>query len=239
MTETQDFTYDHDGLMLTGQIARPSGAGPHPGVLVMHSALGLDDLVCRRARDLAALGYVALATDMYGVGQERISKEGCGPLFLALQESPDLLRSRAIAGFDRLRALPEVDAARVSAIGFCFGGQCALELARNGADLRSVVSFHGLLRTAMPAQRGAVKATVLTMSGARDPYVPAEDVAAFRGEMTNAAADWQVTVYGQGLHAFTEPDIAKQDVPGTEYDPFLDRLSWAQATAFLAATVET
>jgi dienelactone hydrolase len=102
-----------------------------------------------------------------------------------------------------------------------------------------VVSFHGLLRTAMPAQAGAVKAKVLTMSGARGPYVPAEDVAAFREEMTNAAADWQVTIYGQGLHAFTEPDIAKQDVPGTEYDPFLDRLSWAQATAFLAATLET
>jgi dienelactone hydrolase len=101
------------------------------------------------------------------------------------------------------------------------------------------VSFHGLLRTAMPAQPSAVKAKVLTISGARDPYVPAEDVAAFREEMTNAAADWQVTVYGQGLHAFTEPDIDKQDVPGTAYDPFLDRLSWTQATAFLAATLET
>jgi dienelactone hydrolase len=239
MTETQDFAYNHDGLMLTGQIARPAGDGPHRGVLVMHSALGLDDLVCRRACDLAALGYVALATDMYGVGRNPLSKEEVGPLFLALQESPDLLRSRVIAGFDKLRGVPEVDATRVSAIGFCFGGQCVLELARTGADLRSVVSFHGLLRTAMPAQPGTVQAKVLTISGARDPYVPAEDVAAFRDEMTNAAADWQVTVYGQGLHAFTEPDIDKQDVPGTAYDPFLDPLSWAQATAFLGETLET
>ena len=238
MTETHDFAYDHRGLMLTGQIARPSGAGPHPGVLVMHSALGLDDLVCRRARDLAAMGYVALATDMYGVGRKPMSKEDVGPLFLALQESPDLLCSRAIVGLDKLCALPEVDAARVSAIGFCFGGQCALELARSGADLRSIVSFHGLLRTDTPAQPSAVKAKVLTISGARDPYVPTDDVAAFREEMTNAAADWQVTVYGQGLHAFTDPDIDRQDVPGTAYDAFLDRLSWAQATAFLTATLE-
>jgi dienelactone hydrolase len=179
MTATQDFAYDHDGLMLTGQIVRPSGDGPHPGVLVMHSALGLDDLVCRRTGDLAALGYLALATDMYGVGRKAMSKEECGPLFLALQESPDLLRSRVTAGFEKLRALPDV-AARVSAIGFCFGGQCALELARSGAELHSVVSFHGLLRTALPAQPSTVKAKVLTISGARDPYVPAEDVAAFR-----------------------------------------------------------
>lgn len=238
MTETQDFAYNHDGLALTGQIARPSDDGQHPGVLVMHSALGLDDLVCRRARDLAVSGYVALATDMYGAGRIPMSKEDVGPLFLALQESPHLLRSRAIAGFDQLRALPEVDATRVSAIGFCFGGQCVLELARSGADLRSAVSFHGLLRTTRPAQPRAIKAKVLTISGARDPYVPAEDVAAFREEMTNAAADWQVTIYGQGLHAFTDPDIDKHDVPGTAYDPFLDRLSWAQATAFLTATLE-
>lgn len=205
----------------------------------MHSALGVDDLVCRRARDLADLGYVALATDMYGVGRKTMSKEEVGPLFLAVQDSPDLLRSRVIAGFDAVRALPEVDAARVSAIGFCFGGQCAIELARSGAEARSVVSFHGMLRTANPAQPGVVRAKVLTISGAKDPYVPAEDVAAFRDEMTSAGSDWQVTVYGEGLHAFTMPDIAEHNVPGTAYDPLLDRLSWEQATAFLAATLES
>ena len=239
MTETQDFTSNHDGLTLTGQIATPSGHGPHPCVLVMHSALGLDDLVCRRARDLAARGYVALATDMYGVGPKPMSKEECGPPFLALQESPDLLRSRVAAGFDAVRVLPEVDPPRISAIGFCFDGQCALELARTGAEVRSVVSFHGMLRTAKPAQPGVVQARVLTISGAKDPYVPADDVAAFREEMTNAEADWQVTVHGQGLHAFSMPDIDKHDVPGTAYDPFLDRLSWEQAIAFHAATLES
>jgi dienelactone hydrolase len=187
----------------------------------MHSALGIGELECRRAGDLAASGYVALATDMYGAGRQ-LTKEESGSYFLELLQNPDL---------------DEVDSARVSAIGFCFGGQCALELARSGAEVCAVVSFHGLLRTASAAQRGAVTAKVLSITGVKDPYVPAEDVAAFQREMTDAGVDWQVTVYGQGLHAFTMPDIARQGVAGTAYDPLLDHLSWAQATTFLAATL--
>jgi dienelactone hydrolase len=238
MNETFDFTYGEAAFPMSGEIAKPSGGGPHPAVLVMHSALGLDELVCRRARDLAALGYVALATDVYGIGRGTLSKQESGKVFLALQQDPKLLRMRVGAGFEALRALPEVNSARIAAIGFCFGGQCVLELARTGVDVRSVVSFHGLLRTPIPAQPGVVKAKLLTISGAKDPYVPTEDVVAFQDEMTKAGADWQVTIYGQGLHAFTEPNVQQLDVPGTAYDPFLDRLSWAQATEFLAATLE-
>jgi dienelactone hydrolase len=236
MSATQDFAYEHDGLPLMGQIARPSGQGPHPAVLVMHSALGIDELVCRRAGDLAALGYVALATDMYGAGRQ-LTKEEAGKHFLGLLENPDPLRARLVAAFTAVRDLDEVESTRVAAIGFCFGGQCALELARSGAVLMSVVSFHGLLRTASPAQRGAVTAKVLSITGVKDPYVPVEDLDAFQREMTDAEVDWQVTVYGEGLHAFTMPDIAEQQVPGTAYDPLLDHLSWAQATTFLAATL--
>jgi len=236
VSQTRAFGYEHDGLALTGEIARPSGRGPRPAVLVMHSALGIDVHMCRRASDLAAMGFVALATDMYGVGP-RLTKEEAGKHFFRLSQHPDLLRARVIAAFNTVRELDEVDSARVSAIGFCFGGQCALELARSGAEVSSVVSFHGLLRTASPARRGAVRAKVLSITGVKDPYVPAEDMAAFQREMTDAEADWQVTVYGEGLHAFTMPDIADQDVPGTAYDPLLDHLSWAQATTFLAATL--
>jgi dienelactone hydrolase len=202
----------------------------------MHSALGIGELECRRAGDLAASGNVALATDMYGAGRQ-LTKEESGSYFLELLQNPDLLRSRIVATFDAVRDPDEVDSARVSAIGFCFGGQCALELARSGAEVCAVVSFHGLLRTASAAQRGAVTAKVLSITGVKDPYVPAEDVAAFQREMTDAGVDWQVTVYGQGLHAFTMPDIARQGVAGTAYDPLLDHLSWAQATTFLAATL--
>jgi dienelactone hydrolase len=236
MSATQDFAYEHDGLPLIGQIARPSGQGTHPAVLVMHSALGIDDLACRRAGDLAALGYVALATDMYGAGRQ-LTKEEAGKHFLGLLENPDLLRARLVATFNAIRDLDQVDSTRVAAIGFCFGGQCALELARSAAEVLSVVSFHGLLRTASPAQRGAVTAKVLSITGVKDPYVPVEDLEAFQREMTDAEVDWQMTVYGEGLHAFTMPDIAEQQVPGTAYDPLLDHLSWAQATTFLAATL--
>lgn len=202
----------------------------------MHSALGIDDLVCRRAADLAALGYVAVATDMYGAGR-RLTKEEAGKHFLRLLEDPDLLRARLAATLNALRDLTEVDAGRIAAIGYCFGGQCALELARSGAELCSVISFHGLLRTTKPAQRGAVAAKVLSITGVKDPYVPADDMQAFQREMIDAEVDWQVTVYGDGLHAFTMPDIADHGVPGTAYDPLLDHLSWAQATTFLAATL--
>jgi dienelactone hydrolase len=233
---TQAFTYEHDGLSLTGQIARPPGDGPHPAVLVMHSALGLDDLVCRRASDLAELGYVAVATDMYGAGRQ-LTKEQAGTHFVGLLENSEQLRGRLAATFDAVRGRAEVDGARVAAIGFCFGGQCALELARSGAEVRSVVSFHGLLRTASRARRGAVTAKVLSITGVKDPYVPKEDLQASQREMTEAEVDWQVTVYGEGRHAFTRPDIGDHDVAGTAYDPLFDHLSWAQATTFLAATL--
>ena len=237
MTDTSEFTYDHDGVMLTGRIARPDGAGPRPGVLVMHSALGPADQIERRARDLAALGYVALAADMYGGGPAGPALDYTA-LFMALQDDPGKLRARVVATLAALAALPEVDAGRMGAIGFCFGGQCVLELARSGADIRAAVSFHGLLRTAAPAATGAVRARVLVITGAKDPYAPGEDAATFREEMTAAGADWQLTMYGEGFHAFTAPDIGQHGVPGTRYDPLLDRLSWAQATAFLAATLE-
>jgi dienelactone hydrolase len=236
MGATQDFRYEHDGLALTGQIALPPGEGPHPAVLVMHSAAGPDDLVCQRATDLAALGYVGVATDMYGVGRD-LSREQMGKSLVELQTNPELLRARVVAAFDAIRDIPEVDGVRVSAIGFCFGGQCALELARSGADVRSVVSFHGLLRTAMPARPGVVKAKVLSITGSKDPYVPAEDVAEFQREMVDAEVDWQATVYGTGLHAFTMPDITADDFEGVAYDPLLDHLSWAQATTFLSASI--
>ena len=236
MSVLEPFDYAHDGLKLSGRIARPDGPGPHPAVLVMHSALGPDRLMGQRALDLAQLGFVALATDAYGLGVAGPDLDYM-PLFQQFQEQPDLLRGRILAGYDALRTLPEVDAGRISAIGYCFGGQCVLELARSGADVRSVVSFHGLLSTARPATPGSVKAQMLVITGAKDPFVPADDVARFQEEMTAAKADWQVTTYGQGYHSFTVPDVAELNIAGTVYDPLLDRLSWAQATAFLDATL--
>jgi dienelactone hydrolase len=236
MTALRQFDYEHDGLLLKGQIAVPEGPGPHPAVLVMHDALGLGEHVCRRARDLAGAGYVALATDMYGLGVRPPDPTEHGAHFAALQAEPAKLRGRVLAGYEAVRRLPQVDPARISAIGYCFGGQCVLELARSGAPAVSVVSFHGLLTTRLPAQPGAVKAKVLAITGALDPYAPAADVETFQKEMTEAGGDWQMTVYGRGWHAFTDPDVDPK-IPGVKYDPLLARLSWSQATAFLEATL--
>jgi dienelactone hydrolase len=237
MAELGAFEYRHEDVVLKGALALPAGPGPHPGVLVMHSAHGLGEQVRERALRLAAAGYAALATDMYGEGRYFDDPKGCGPLFAALQAEPQRLRGRVLAGFEALRGLAQVDPARIGAIGFCFGGQCVLELARSGADVKGVVSFHGLLKSELPARPAAVKAKMLALTGAKDPYAPLGDVAAFQAEMTAAGADWQLTVYGDGWHSFTDPDAAKHQTPGARYDPLIDRLSWAQATAFLEATV--
>jgi dienelactone hydrolase len=230
------FDYAHEGVALRGQLATPTGSGPHPAVLVMHDAHGLGAVVRERAERLAAAGYVALATDMYGDGR-LFTNESAGAPFMELQENPTLLRGRILAALEALKALPQVDKSRIGAIGFCFGGQCVLELARSGADVKAVVSFHGLLKTRQPAQAGAVKAKVLVLTGAKDPYAPLEDVAAFEGEMIAAGADWQVTTYGEAWHAFTDPKAETKNVPGVRYDPLVDKLSWAQTTAYLAALV--
>lgn len=239
MIDLAKLEYVHDGVTLTGRLALPKGPGPHPGVLVMHDALGLGDHVYRRSRMLAELGYAALAADMYGVGERTPTYEEVGGLFTALQEAPERLRGRVVAAYEALRGVAQVDAARVSAIGFCFGGQCVLELARSGAAAASVVSFHGLLTTRIPARPGEIKAKVLVLTGALDPHAPAEVLTAFETEMTRAGTDWQVTLYGNGWHAFSDPGVASRiNSPGIRYDPFIDRLAWAQATAFLEATLK-
>ncbi len=238
MTDLPVFEYSHDGVPLRGYLAMPEGPGPHPAVLVMRDALALEGVVSRRAQDLARLGYVALATDMFGSGPGEPSVAEASESFAQLQKTPEYLRGRVLATFEALRALPQVDAARVSAIGYCFGGQCVLELARSGADARSVVSFHGLMHTALPAKPGAIKAKILAITGALDPHAPLSDVPGFQKEMSDAGADYHLTIYGQGVHAWTDPDVAKRiDIPGVQYDPFLDHLSWVQATAFLDATL--
>jgi dienelactone hydrolase len=204
-------------------------------VLVMHDLLGMSAMLLRRTQELARAGYVALATDMYGPRTPGAPEHHDGSV---LQTKPELLRARVLASFEAVRKLPQVDPGRIAAIGYCFGGECVLELARSGAAARSVVSFHGLLTTKLPAKPGAVRAKILAITGALDPYAPPVHVHEFQKEMTDAGADWQMTTYGLGWHAFTDPDVATRiDVPGLRYDPLLDRLSWTQATAFLEATV--
>jgi dienelactone hydrolase len=193
MSELTRFDYSHDGLEMRGQLALPPGPGPHPGVLVMHDGQGVGDFVRERARSLARSGYAALATDMFGGGRRFSDPAQSTPFVIALRQDGARLRARVAASFEAFSALPQVDASRIGAIGFCFGGQCVLELARSGAAARAVVSLHGTLSTHAPALPGVVQAKVLALTGARDPFAPAADVEAFRNEMEAAGADWQLT----------------------------------------------
>jgi len=234
----RDFTaveMEHAGAVLTGLAIYPEDEGPFPAVLVMHNALGLNHHVRETARQLADLGYAAVATDMYGGGAAYGDVEVTSEAFAAISQTPDLLRQRVVAWFDTVRAMPGVDPDRLAAIGFCFGGTCVLELARSGADVRAVVSYHGILTTHAPAQPGAVKAQVFAFCGGKDPYAPIEHVEGLRAEMAAAGAPHTITLYGDAPHGFTDPASDSIPYDGIGYHPLADRLSWAGTIALLDA----
>ena len=227
----RSLVYADGDVRLVGQLAVPEGAGPFPAVLVAHEIDGLGPHVRLRAEMLAQIGYVALAADNYGDGGLYEGDEARAHMD-ALMADPDVLRRRMQAGLDALAALPEVDPTRLAAIGYCFGGLCVLELARSGADLAGVVSFHGILSTRLPAEPGAVRARILVAHGDKDPLVPRAQVTAFEDEMDAAGADWQLIAYGNARHAFTNPNVVGRENDVLAYDPSADRQSWAAMLAF-------
>jgi dienelactone hydrolase len=226
--QTRDVDYRCGEANLRGYLAHENAAGPRPGVLVFHEGLGLNEFAIERARRLAELGYVSLAADMFGERRQGKNLQEIATLVGGLRAEPEKLRARGRAALVTLAALPQVDADRCAAIGFCFGGSVVLELARAGADLKAVVSFHGVLATKLPAQSGQVKASVLICTGAEDPLAPPDQVAAFEDEMRAAAvADWQVISYGNTLHGFTNPAADGSMMRTAMYNEQADRRSWA------------
>jgi dienelactone hydrolase len=223
----------HDGKRLVGQVAKPAGDGPFPTVLVMHSGVGIDDFNFDVAQKLADRGFLAVATDMYGTDVDLTDEASFGGEFQSLLDSPDRLRSRILAWFNAITARDDVDASRMAAIGYCFGGYCVLELARTGADCRAVVSYHGLLTTSAPARPGTVKAHVAAYCGAKDPYAPMEHITALRQELTDAEAKFTVTVFGDVEHGFTDPDAARHGRPGISYNAIAAKTAWAGTLALL------
>ncbi|MFZ2628267.1 MAG: dienelactone hydrolase family protein [Rugosibacter sp.] len=205
-------------------------SGKRPGVLVMPEAFGLGDHARQSAERLAALGYVALAADPYGDGFEAKDLQVAMGIAMPLRDDPVKFRQRARVALDTLAALPQVDASRLAMIGYCMGGSFCLELARDGAPLKGVVSFHGALETKRPAQPGQVKAKVLVCHGADDPLVPPAAVNAFTEEMTKAGADWQFISYGGTVHSFTNP--AAGGMSGLAYNALSDKRSWQAMRAF-------
>lgn len=230
----QPIGLQHDGASLLGQILRPETSAPHAAVLIMPTAVGLSEHELIQARRLVAEGYVALVADMYGGGIHHADPKAAGAHFMGLLNAPTKLRARVTAWFELLGAQPDVDAKRLAAIGYCFGGKCVLELARSGADIKAAVSFHGLLTTTMPAAPGAIKGEVAIYTGSKDPYAPREELDALRQELSAAGARWQITEFGEVAHAFTEPAASSYGKPGVAYDQIAERTSWAGTRALLA-----
>ncbi|MCK1640878.1 dienelactone hydrolase family protein [Bradyrhizobium sp. 157] len=227
--QPRDVDYRCDELNLRGYLAIDENAvGKRPGVLVFHEGLGLGEFAMERARRLAGLGYVALAADMFGDRRQAVNLQEVSALVGGLRAEPEKLRARGRAALETLAALPQVDPRRLAAIGFCFGGSVVLELAREGADLKAIVSFHGVLATKMPAQPGRVRASVLVCTGVDDPLAPPDQVADFENEMrTGEVKDWQVISYGNTLHGFTNPAADGSIMRAALYNEQADRRSWA------------
>jgi len=217
--------YTHGKTLLEGFFAcDDASAAPKPGVLIAHAWGGRTEFVIEKAKELAALGYAAFALDNYGKGVLGSGPEENSKLMAPFLEDRGLLRDRLTAGLDALKRQSGVDTTRVAIIGYCFGGLCALDLARSGADIRGAVSFHGLLMPPGLEQR-PVKAKVLALHGYADPMVPPQQVLDFGTEMTEAGVDWQLHAYGGVLHGFTMPEANDLKL-GALYDASAARRSW-------------
>ena len=233
--QTQDVRYSEGAVEFLGYLAFDDTArDKRPGVLVVHEGLGLGEHIMERARRIAKLGYVVFAADMFG-GRRQFSDIQEMSKFLAdLRNDLPTLRARGRAALATLGSLPQVDATRLAANDFCFGGSVVLELARDGADLKAVVSLHGVLSTTAPAETDKVKASVLVCTGAEDPLAPPDQVTAFQNEMRKAKVrDWQLVSYGNTLHAFTNPAAGPSTMRGTLYNEQADRRSWLAVRNFL------
>ncbi len=231
--QTRDVMYQDDETDLQGFIAAPADTSiKRPGVLVVHQWMGLTDYEQRRCRMLAQLGYVAFALDIYGQGVRPTTMEAAAGQAGIYKGDRDLYRQRLALGLEQLRSQPGVDPNRIAAIGYCFGGTGVLELARSGADVDGVVSFHGGLGTPTPADAENITAKVLACHGVDDPFVPAEEVVEFVKEMNDADVDYQFISYSNTVHSFTQPSAGDDPSKGFSYNPTSDARSWAAMQVF-------
>lgn len=226
--------YDGPGGPFEGVVAwDDAAAGPRPGVMVVANVLGQKEFDVAKAEALAALGYVGFACDTYGQGK-RTTRTSPDPALYMNQLNADraLLRDRLHASVAAMHALPEVDADRTAAIGFCFGGKSVIDLARSGGRVRGVVSFHGLYDRPDYANTTPIAAKLLVCHGWDDPLAPPASVVALGEELSEAGADWQIHAYAATGHGFTDPEAPQR--AGFGYNPDSDRRSWRAMTDFLA-----
>lgn len=230
---TTPLRYSADGLSFCGQLACPDVQGKVPGILIFPEAPGVGPHVIRRAAALARMNYVALAADVHGDGVVFDDPTTMRASIDLLKSQPERLVQRLQASLQALAQVPQVDSERMLVIGYCFGGWCALELARTGVPLLGVGVFHGALIPTQANTASQIQGKVLVCSGASDPLVPAEQITAFTEEMSAAGIDWQVHLYGGTGHGFTSPEAGSNPRPGFGYSASADRRSWAALCLFL------
>lgn len=198
-----------------------------PGVLVVHNWMGLTDETKEKADAVAQLGYVAFAADIYGKGvRPKTVEEAAGLAGKYRNGDRTLLRKRADAGLKTLAKQSGVEATRLAVIGYCFGGTTAIELGRFGADVRTIVSFHGGLDSPTPDDGKKIKGKILALAGADDPFQKPEDLAAFQQELRSNKVDWQLVLYGGAVHSFTEKAAGNDNSKGAAYNELADQRSW-------------
>lgn len=242
--QSQVIDYEIDGKTFKGYIAYDSASAlKRPAVLVAPAWRGLDDFAREKARQLAALGYVGFAVDLYGDGVEADSDERASELMRPLFLDRQLLRRRIVAGYETLCRQPFVDTAQIAAIGFCFGGLTVIELLRGGSLLRATVSFHGILGNTLGSLKAKtvqaakeIKGALLLLHGHDDPLVSKEDIAAIQEEFTSAGVDWQMHIYGHTAHAFTNP-VANDHHNGLFYNSKAAHRSWQAMVNLLQETL--
>ncbi|MBG7022958.1 dienelactone hydrolase family protein [Pseudomonas aeruginosa] len=235
--QTREMPYQGaDGTRMVGYFAYDdSKPGIRPGVIVVHEWWGLNDYAKRRARDLAGLGYSALAIDMYGEGKHTGHPQDAMAFMQAATKDADAARTRFLAGLELLKRQPQTDPSQVAAIGYCFGGKIVLDMARQGLPLAGVASFPGALGPTTPASKGSVRAKIRVEHGSADSMVPTKDLAALKQELSAAGADYQVVIQDGARHGFTNPDADAHQGHGLDigYDRQADQRSWADLQAFL------
>ncbi len=237
--QTKAVLYTHGETTLEGSLAwDDSIEGTRPGVLVVHEWTGLNDYTKSRCRQLAELGYVAFAVDMYGQGIRPQTSEEASAQATIYRSDRELMRNRVTAGLKELWKNDLCDSTQVAAIGYCFGGGTVLELARSGAPIAGVVSFHGNLDTPDPSVAKNIQCKILACHGAADPYVPFEQVQAFFAEMNGANVDFQLIAYGNAVHSFTNPNSGDDPSQGAAYNTKADHRSWAHMKMFFAELFE-
>lgn len=233
----KEVSYQANGVTLKGYIVYDDAIkGKRPGVLVVHEWWGQNEYARTRARMLAELGYTALAVDMYGEGKMADHPDEAGKFAAEVSKNMAMSKARFEAGMQLLRKHETVDANKIAAFGYCFGGSVVLNMARIGEDLKGVASFHGGLDTDHPAQPGTIKARIISFSGDADPMIGADKVAAFKKEMDNAGANYRVVTYPGAKHAFTNPaadELGKKFNMPLAYNAAADKDSWEQAKEFL------